>query len=593
MAVKKPREVVLPDAVRAERLFPNNFGPYPAQTRLPVEAGKAGELRGFYRTAIEDNTGKTIISEYWRPRSSAFGGRSGGGHDGLDIFAPPNRFPYETPVVALGAGKLLQLRADALHPNNIGNMAVLRLDGTYDGYQVQFLYGHLSRFHGPDVERHKGAEYKARRVRKGEVIGYAGCTGNANDLGECNPDNGEWRVSSGHVHLVAQLIRKAPSTVKGQPEETVTPVDPVKLLGWSLKFEGDDKSRSLAYWKANLRPDAAYAPAMRGGKIDSKYKRTRRRKNGLRNPLPKPYETLEFDHSRSIRRTLDAYRELLPRLGNIDKTGRAREAYRNSHAAIETQIDKVFDPAVAELEAARKGKVFGGPLLRALVSSQFCLWHLMGGAAFFELASNRNRFDLARITRLVECGPGVLGRASIIGMPGAQSSLYRARLKLPNADGSTRKREISSISFGAGSLTHATLSQDAELALVTSVPKASGFLGGVFVATAEIGRLHVYAVRQAKRLSRDRIKVADPERKRVIARLKRVRNAVLSTSIPLEPGAGARVLNDTELDALMTAVLEANVSVFEETLRLSNLPEGRKPIAPRLDALRIMEGAAS
>ena len=101
------------------------------------------ELRGWYSET------------QWSPGKSDFHGRTGGKHDGLDLYAPVG-----TPVYACIDGEVTY-RAD---PGGYGHRTFL--EGTYKGKKYYFMYCHLS-------------EYKTGKFEAGKEIGKTGQTGNA------------------------------------------------------------------------------------------------------------------------------------------------------------------------------------------------------------------------------------------------------------------------------------------------------------------------------------------------------------------------------------------------------------------------------
>ena len=85
--------------------------------------------------------------------------RSGGRvHDAIDIHAPRG-----TPVLATTDGEIIKLHSGAR-----GGLSIYQLDA--DG-RTRYYYAHL--------ERYAPGMHEGRRVRRGEVIGYVGDTGNA------------------------------------------------------------------------------------------------------------------------------------------------------------------------------------------------------------------------------------------------------------------------------------------------------------------------------------------------------------------------------------------------------------------------------
>lgn len=178
--------------------------PYPVQKSgdKPVK-GRAGELRGYYR--------RTDGSDRWKPSWSEFGHpRSGKTHFGLDIYAAVG-----TNIVAIADGYV------QLYPtpgnDDLGIRAGLSFTGS-DGVKYDLLYGHLSEVEG-----------ESRSVKKGDLIGRTGCTGNAED-GTCASGENVCKGHSSHVHIA---VRERKS---GAPY-----LDPLVLFGWTVAYIDDDR----------------------------------------------------------------------------------------------------------------------------------------------------------------------------------------------------------------------------------------------------------------------------------------------------------------------------------------------------------------
>ena len=105
------------------------------------------ELRGWY-----SNT-------QWTPKKSDYKGRTGGKHDGLDLYAPVG-----TTVYACVDGII----HDDYTSTSYGK--TLNIKGKYNGRIYYFFYAHLSK-----LNISKGDSVKA-----GDIIGKTGQTGNAN-----------------------------------------------------------------------------------------------------------------------------------------------------------------------------------------------------------------------------------------------------------------------------------------------------------------------------------------------------------------------------------------------------------------------------
>lgn len=186
----------------APSLFPN--GDYAVQkSGSTIDKHFAGELRGAF-------------GDRWKPAKSLFGAvrQTNLGqrrHNGVDIYAPSILLPAATQVVASVKGKLTFKSGN--DNNALGSRAWISFP--FEGKMYRFIYGHLLAFNGQE-----------RVVSPGELIGYSGCTGNANDDGLCAGKN-KCGLDTGHVHLM--LVNDS--------EEKF--VDPLPALGWKLRYQQD------------------------------------------------------------------------------------------------------------------------------------------------------------------------------------------------------------------------------------------------------------------------------------------------------------------------------------------------------------------
>lgn len=178
--------------------------PYPTQRPGSRPApGTAGELRGYYR--------RSDGADRWKPSWSGFDHpRSGTTHKGVDIYAPVG-----TDVVAIADGYAM------LYPNpapgdELGVKVGLTITGS-DGTKYDVLYGHLSALNGV-----------SRSVKKGDILGQTGCTGNAND-GACSTANACGGYSS-HLHVAVRESRS------GAPY-----LDPASTFDWTLAHAEDKR----------------------------------------------------------------------------------------------------------------------------------------------------------------------------------------------------------------------------------------------------------------------------------------------------------------------------------------------------------------
>lgn len=188
----------------APSLFPN--GDYSVQkSDSTVDKQFAGELRGAF-------------GDRWKPAKSLFGAvrQTSEGqrrHNGVDIYAPAVPLPAGTRVIASVAGMLtFKPRSDN---NSLGNSAMISF--AFEGRQYRFIYGHLAAFEGTP-----------RNVSPGDLIGYVGCSGNADHDGLCSGKN-KCGLSTGHVHLM----------LANDSDEKF--VDPLPALGWKLRYQDDGR----------------------------------------------------------------------------------------------------------------------------------------------------------------------------------------------------------------------------------------------------------------------------------------------------------------------------------------------------------------
>jgi len=86
-------------------------------------------------------------------------------HHGWDLYALPGTICY-----AVGDGEVVV----AHYSNSYGNQVDIKLDATFQGTEIYARYAHLSLF--------VAALQRGSRVKKGQVIGFTGNTGNAKTM---------------------------------------------------------------------------------------------------------------------------------------------------------------------------------------------------------------------------------------------------------------------------------------------------------------------------------------------------------------------------------------------------------------------------
>lgn len=185
------------------KVHPSLFkdGDYPVQKPgAPIDKQFAGELRGAY-------------THSWIPAWSLFGNPRNDPkdpHRGIDIYAPVG-----TPVLSTVAGTLLY-KKDADDDDDLGNR--VHISFGFKGKPYRLIYGHLSSF-----EMHTG------KIQPGTVIGYVGCTGNADHDKMCSGTN-KCGMTTAHVHLALM------------DDLTGAYLDPLPALGWKLRYQDDTRT---------------------------------------------------------------------------------------------------------------------------------------------------------------------------------------------------------------------------------------------------------------------------------------------------------------------------------------------------------------
>jgi murein DD-endopeptidase MepM/ murein hydrolase activator NlpD len=193
-------------------LFPN--GDYPVQKPgSSVDKSFAGELRGAF-------------GHKWHPAGSLLGAARDGGriHTGVDIYAPFVPLPMGTQIVASVKGRLTYL--DESTPDGKDGKIMLakrlHLAFAFKGKNYRLIYGHLA-----------GTAKRTGEVNPGEIIGYAGCSGNANFDGMCLGTN-NCGMTTAHVHIA--LIDDTDQKY----------VNPLPALGWKLRYQDDKRNVDCA-----------------------------------------------------------------------------------------------------------------------------------------------------------------------------------------------------------------------------------------------------------------------------------------------------------------------------------------------------------
>jgi len=172
---------------------PETPAPPVAETAPPTE-GTPGESRGLLVPV--QGIGREQLH-------NTYGDARGGGsrtHEALDIMAPRN-----TPVLAVEEGKITKL-----FTSRQGGLTIYQFDPSET---YAYYYAHL--------DRYASGLKEGQTVRKGQVIGYVGVTGNANPEGP-------------HLHFAIFRLTPEKKWWKGDP------LNPFDVLRGKRLGRGDD-----------------------------------------------------------------------------------------------------------------------------------------------------------------------------------------------------------------------------------------------------------------------------------------------------------------------------------------------------------------
>lgn len=599
-----PKEIIIPKDQRSESLFE---GRYPTQRKAEASEGYAGEYRGYYPPSGGMD---------WRPKSSQRGGRNGGKHNGVDIYTGYGPFPIETPILSATDGTLT-LIFDDLIPNDLGNRAAII--SKINGKELHFRYGHLSRF-----ARGSGD------VKKGEIIGYGGCTGNADTKGECSED-GPCGITSCHVHLTI--------AINGSFTKENTP-DPIPILGWKLDYENGSHAKCVDISGHKWVPPRPQGKILTWNVLAHKRDTTPSGRQ-KRKPLAAPFQYIAFDDTRCLLQAVAAYQNLKSRItsqktnhhtakskskttfgddikkymrdvwrGKIDAPKREFQPQRVSHARVLNTLDK-------EIQDLRSNDTtpLGGSVTRALLVGAQALWYFMGGAAIRSGMSNRRLEDLGtkklpmpKKSSLPSCGLGVNGHAMLVASDQAQVAFHFSTLKVSLPDGpppSKKDHDITAVSLDFGTISgmHAIWPLDLNTFLDSIGEKRESSRTEEFCQSIKTCILlfntaysHAYRRSEALSLAQD-----DPifhrryfAKLEIDAALTNLRNRLQQTYndffAPASEHNTRTRLNDADLNIILTGLLELNKSLLDAAVKRSQETEkeNRLLISPQLYYLKLL-----
>ncbi|MEP2734521.1 hypothetical protein [Tateyamaria sp.] len=609
---------------REETLFYGSHWHYPTQTDAAANTDYAGEYRGFY---IARN-GKHI----WHPRLSELGGRSGGGHNGVDIYTAYANFPLETPIRAVTDG-YFEPFYDAGAPNDMGDRAAINAKLGSD--TIVFRYGHFSRFYGP-----------ARDVKKGELIGFAGCSGNADTYGECSTIGG-CKVTSCHIHLSAWANTIGKKTI----------LNAADLLRWTVDFKAPDPAKATSVlcknWK-DKREEVAAIPRTEGVLVKKDALKWKRRTKWSRKPLFYPFDQVFFDDTKKLNAARRCYRMLLTRLASTDTAHRKgqdpqlkvtmREMMRDRWIGAAAGIETIIDEAFVDLEALYRpasADLLAGPAVRSLIKLRHAAWLLTGGGAINAGISNRalveacnlekkknkkmversfrekskhssvkalrKKFDQTSSAPLPFCGVSMGGEAHMVAAEYAVAVHHRSTRMLTEettpGKTTTETHRVTTFDFGVGSNMCGIWSSDV-LSYETPPPPSPGdasetaqhrFLREVDYALSTLwtaaGTLHTN--QQALNWRKDqeldaREKAAKAVLSDLVSAAIYIKFAGNFLNVDMLAGDAAKAARRAEIEALLGKVIRTNQRLYDEAYLASKQPETTTTRGPSLQTLRVV-----
>jgi hypothetical protein len=558
---------------------------YPSQLAEGWAEGFHGEYRGFYPS---DSQG----AGSWSPSWSHQGDTRPGGHAGVDIYAPFAPHPLETPLLALFDGTL-KCRHMRIDPNPLGNRVELELP---DG--GRYSYGHLSRFEGKTGDR----------VKRGDVIGYSGCSGNADGQNECRGCKGHCNVNSGHVHL---SLRNAQNVMQQviPPSGLRLRFGPTNPLPLPIPCASFVAGPGLKQQWSPPPPD----PTKRRLEVAMEPGWTR--SAGRTVQLPPAFRAIAFDDARLLLDARDYYRLCRSRIEAAGQPGPL-------NAFLEQKIEAAILALAAkdQIAAMRKriidgGQVIGlgeadapGPapgwLLRHLSVLCQMLWVTCGGPALDLLSDNAENEEFKVYHRLdqavgvhlkskvgLECGASLGGTAWLSAADQGRHALHLT--DIGDAAGSGR-HWVLSVTFGIGSLMHATVSERMKRPPPDEAPesadveaKIAEYLDTLSDAATRIADVYRLACKHPVLLSGEGN--APPARRAQV--LSEIRSAVVAAADRLA-ACPPLVSSSPVAPAVLRRIASVNELLFEDLLELSRRSSGVASIRPNLFMLQVRNPAA-
>lgn len=612
---------------------------YPYQAAAPVDdkfctkdRRYIGEARGFYPFRDDPNDlskGEFFAwNSFTHTKTSKTKTKYVRKHGGLDIYAPYFPFPFEIPIYALVTSKVLfrtRWRNLSVAKNketqeffrkfpSLGDRITQTV--TFGTRTVHLDYGHLARFAGDD----RGPRDRSgqRSVTAGELIGFAGKSGNADTRKESSTRASPFMMNSGHVHLSLRgdlakekLLDALPLPLAFHPDQ--------KRLNLKSVEEEKQKRLNITAWNTPagdrpvLRmamPEATVAPAKL---VEFKPQRPKRVK-GRRGRYSKPFNHLDVDSSRILAVTHKAYTDATARIAVTSYKDKALAEWERLTDPDDKHHDKAYwgetvgalvnraitRAAQAEAQTGPVIKGQGGHILVALMHLLEAQFILFGGGAFNAL--NEQSTSVSDPEREIPIsGIGVRGRMFALAYPNAVCALHDARLMLPDAGNNKVRRTVFSVTFGAGGLRHATLCNQVveteeykgTASDIQNLPdddkkELRRVFGGMWKTTKSLRDLYIDTYRH-----RDALSVGGP-RPNSLPSLDAFKGRVAAVAGEMNLLAGLQhnlVKKDSTKKVLAVAILRAlaksNATAFAEARAISGQRKPQIPPAAQLFGLQL------
>ncbi|MBX4899821.1 hypothetical protein HJA83_00385 [Rhizobium bangladeshense] len=619
----------------------NDSGPlfraaYPTQLAAPPlhdpdRAKYFGELRGFYPRFddLSQPIEPMIAFGYFAPWNSCLHLESGSdhrAHGGYDIFTGYVPFPFELGVRALVDGTAVlktlyqhtsgkkfesekidqkDVVTKRLSFEDLGNRVALEFSVRVGNEVIQYRldYGHLNRFAPADPDNPAAQRQK---VKKGDLIGFAGKSGNADQRGDGRTLKSPFKVNAGHVHL--QLVR-----VSATGNRTPDRIDLYSVLRRKFGYHPDHnelgyktpeeerKARpTIKTWKGPALKPSYEHPELPLGSLDvitqPPLPRSRERKDNRwvqhRALMPEPFKSLDFDSSALVATTRAAYAAMAARL-EADAVAEPQSAAER--AAKADGADHIRDAirrfvARASTAEAENDKTYWGESVGALVARARSRWTtldedplqrpakvllsfihlaealhvLMGGPALEALARSKEQ---------VACGISVHGQVTAAAWRDAVAAAHISRIEgdPPSGGGKAPQYWVGSITFGNGSLRHATLPMQA----YGTDSSVNAYIQGVARCLYDYHRAILLAITFHQRLGKGEAAAAKAlvkELDAIGATLLRLASTVSNGTNELRRG-------------IIEALVKGNNVAFRKAALVTGSDAPAAPIAPQFDGL--------